>query len=164
MTGVPVLYLIFMNIAVMSSAESRLRLFIRIEIFVLGVVSFLYLFFGMLYTVVYLLYPDVVARICGFSISATDYTGVVHFLLGAMAIFLSVVGIYGMRELLFYRHYFRTAVAMFFMLAYSCGVAMMPVAEYTPIVVTGLSLAVSNFFGTLMIAYIILELSGIERG
>ncbi|MBI5187953.1 MAG: hypothetical protein HZA07_02605 [Nitrospirae bacterium] len=152
-----------MNIAVVPDIERKLRLFIRIEIFILGLVSFLYLFFGMLYTVVYLLYPDVVARVCGFSISATDYTGAVHFMLGAISIFLSVVGIYGMRELLFYRHYFRTAVAMFFMLAYSCGVAMMPVAEYTPIVVTGLSLSIANFIGTLMIAYIILELSGIEE-
>ncbi len=153
-----------MNVAVVSNAENRLRLFIGIEVFILGVVSFLYLFFGMLYTVAYLLYPDVVSRVCGFSISATDYTGAVHFLLGATSIFLSIIGIYGMRELLFYRHYFRTAVAMFFMLAYSCGVAMMPVSEYTPIVVTGLSLAISNFLGTLMIAYIILELSGIEKG
>ncbi|MBI3600294.1 MAG: hypothetical protein HY097_06600 [Nitrospinae bacterium] len=148
-----------MSIAVVSDTESRLRFFIRIEIFILGLVSFLYLFFGMLYTVVYLLYPDVVARVCGFSISATDYTGAVHFMLGAISIVLSVVGIYGMRELLFYRHYFRTAVAMFFMLAYSCGVAMMPVAEYTPIVVTGLSLSISNFLGTLIIAYIMLELT-----
>ena len=132
--------------------------FVALGVFI-GLASFLYLVFGILFAFVNLWFPVEVAQICGYEFSESDYTDLIHGIIGIFSLGLSAVGVWGTRDLILNRKIVRAGVAIFFMLGYACGVAMMPTSEYAPLVIMGLCLMGMNFLSALFFGYIASELT-----
>ncbi len=132
--------------------------FVALSVFI-GLASFLYLVFGILFAFVNFWFPAEVAEICGYEFSESDYTDLIHGVIGIFSLGLFAIGIWGIRDLLTNRKIARAGVAVFFMLGYSCGVAMMPTSEYAPLVILGLCLLGMNFLSALFFGYIVSELT-----
>ncbi|MBI5186000.1 MAG: hypothetical protein HZA01_09790 [Nitrospinae bacterium] len=135
----------------------RLRPYFMALAFTIGLGSFIYLAFGILYGFVNIWFPGEVAEICGYEFNDTDYTGYIHVVIGFFSLGLSLIGVWGIRDLVVERKTAKAGIAVLAMLAYSCGVAMMPTSEYALLVIVGLVLLVTNFFSGFILAYIITE-------
>lgn len=135
----------------------RLKPYFTLLALTIGLGSFIYMIFGILYGFVNIWFPTEVAEICGYEFIESDYTGFIHIVIGIFSLGLSFVGVWGIRDLTVEKKIFKAGIAVIAMLAYSCGVAMMPASEYAPLVIVGLVLLVTNFFSGFFIAYIITE-------
>ena len=124
--------------------------------------AFIYLIFGILYAFVNLWWPSEVAAICGYEFSESDYTRFIHMAIGIFSLGLSATGVWGIRDLILKRRLAKAGIAVFAMLAYSCGVAMMPTAEYAPLVILGLILLGMNFLSGFFMAYLVSELAATD--